>query len=113
VLLLRQADRRLGLVSALDRVLADPRHPLYTVHEQVDLLRQRIYGLALGYEDLNDHATLRHDLAWQNGAGVRRGAGLESDALPAGEPSEPSGGLGFSPSVGGAVHCRRPQRVDP
>jgi len=65
VLLLREADRRLGLVAALDRVLADPRHPLYIVHEQVALLRQRIYGLALGYEDLNDHATLRHDLAWQ------------------------------------------------
>ena len=40
VLLLRQADRRLGLVAALDRVLADPRHPVYIVHEQVDLLRQ-------------------------------------------------------------------------
>jgi len=65
VLLLRQADRRLGLVAALDRVLADPRHPLSIVHAQVDLLRQRIYGLALGYEDLNDHATLRRDLAWQ------------------------------------------------
>ena len=65
VLLSRQADRRLGLVAALDRVLADPRHPLYIVHDQVDLLRQRIYGLALGYEDLNDHATLRRDLAWQ------------------------------------------------
>lgn len=65
VLLLRQADRRLGLTAALDRVLADPRHPLYLVHEQVDLLRQRIYGLALGYEDLNDHAMLRRDLAWQ------------------------------------------------
>jgi hypothetical protein len=65
VLLLRQADRRLGLVAALDRVLADPRHPLYIVHEQVALLRQRIYGLALGYEDLNDHATLRRDAAWQ------------------------------------------------
>ena len=65
VLLLRQADRHLGLVAALDRVLADPRHPLYIVHDQVALLRQRIYGLALGYEDLNDHATLRRDPAWQ------------------------------------------------
>ena len=69
MLLLRQADRRLGLVGALDRVLADPRHPLYIVHDQVDLLRQRIYGLALGYEDLNDHATLRRDLAWQTALG--------------------------------------------
>jgi hypothetical protein len=65
VLLLRQADRRLGLVAALDGVLPDPRDPALIQHRQVDLLRQRIYGLALGYEDLNDHETLRHDLALQ------------------------------------------------
>ncbi len=49
----------------MDEVLTDPRDPLQITHRQVDLLRQRIYGLALGYEDLNDHDTLRHDLAWQ------------------------------------------------
>ena len=65
ILLLRAADRRLGLAAALDGVLADPRDPLLITHRQVDLLRQRIYGLALGYEDLNDHDTLRGDLAWQ------------------------------------------------
>ena len=65
ILLLREADRRLGLVAALDAVLVDPRHPVFITHRQVDLLRQRIYGLALGYEDLNDHATLRRDLAFQ------------------------------------------------
>jgi hypothetical protein len=65
VLLLRQADRRLGLTAALDRVLPDPRNPHFIIHRQVDLLRQRVYGLALGYEDLNDHATLRRDPAWQ------------------------------------------------
>ena len=65
VLLLRQADRRLGLVAALDRVLPDPRNPHFIIHRQVDLLRQRIFGLALGYEDLNDHTTLRRDPAWQ------------------------------------------------
>lgn len=69
VLLLRQADRRLGLVAALDAVLHDPRDPLYVVHRQIDLLRQRIYGLALGYEDLNDHDTLRRDLALQTALG--------------------------------------------
>src|ERR1700679_154836 len=51
--------------AALDQVLPDPRHPVFIVHRQVDLLRQRVYGLALGYEDLNDHSTLRRDLAWQ------------------------------------------------
>jgi hypothetical protein len=65
ILLLREADRRLGLVAALDEVLVDPRHQVFVTHRQVDLLRQRIYGLALGYEDLNDHATLRRDLAFQ------------------------------------------------
>jgi hypothetical protein len=66
VMLLREADRRLGLTRALDAALPDPRQPELITHEQVDLLRQRIYGLALGYEDLNDHDTLRHDLAWQS-----------------------------------------------
>jgi hypothetical protein len=65
LMLLRQADRRLGLVAALDQALPDPRNPLLIVHRQSDLLRQRIFGIALGYEDLNDHDTLRNDLLWQ------------------------------------------------
>src|ERR1700712_3784888 len=65
LLLLREADRRLGLGAALDAVLVDPRNPELVTHRQVDLLRQRVYGLAAGYEDLNDHATLRRDLAFQ------------------------------------------------
>ncbi len=64
-MLLREADRRLGLTKALDGVLLDPRDPLLITHPQVELLRQRIYGLAAGYEDLNDHDSLRHDLVWQ------------------------------------------------
>jgi hypothetical protein len=79
ILLLREADRRLGLVAALDEVLVDPRHPVFITHRQVDLLRQRIYGLALGYEDLNDHATLRRDLAFQTA--------LERDAELASAPT--------------------------
>jgi Transposase DDE domain group 1 len=66
VVLLREADRRLGLSQALDAALPDPRDPDLITHAQIDLLRQRIYGLAAGYEDLNDHDTLRHDLAWQS-----------------------------------------------
>jgi len=62
----RTADRRLGVVRALDAVIADPRDPDLVTHHQVELLRQHIYGLALGYEDLNDHETLRRDLAWQS-----------------------------------------------
>lgn len=65
VMLLRQVDRKLGLCEALDKVIQDPRNPDLITHGQVDLLRQRIYGIALGYEDLNDHDTLRSDAAWQ------------------------------------------------
>ena len=78
IMLLRQADQRLVLVAALDAVLPDPRHPVFITHRQVDLLRQRIYGLALGYEDLNDHETLRHDVAWQTA--LDRHAELASDS---------------------------------
>jgi hypothetical protein len=48
-------------MEAVDRVIADPRNPKLIHHPQLSLLRQRIYGLCLGYEDLNDHATLRTD----------------------------------------------------
>jgi Transposase DDE domain group 1 len=64
-LLLREADRRLGLLDALDRALPDPRHPELITHPQRALLAQRIFGIACGYDDLNDHAHLRHDPLWQ------------------------------------------------
>lgn len=63
--LLRQVDRRIGLTKALAKVLPDPRDPSRVEHPLLALIRQRLYGLAAGYEDLNDHDTLRHDLAWQ------------------------------------------------
>jgi hypothetical protein len=65
VVLLRQVDRKLGLSKALAKVLPDPRDPARTEHSMLTLLRQRLYGLALGYEDLNDHDQLRQDIAWQ------------------------------------------------
>jgi len=64
-LLLRQADRRLGLLDALDRAIPDPRNPALITHPQRALLAQRVYGIALGYEDLNDHTCLRHDPLWK------------------------------------------------
>ncbi len=67
VLLLRQADRVLGLSEAVAHALVDGRRQASCWHDGVSLLRQRVYGLALGYEDLNDHQTLRNDLAIQTG----------------------------------------------
>ncbi len=65
LLLLRQADRRLGLTASIARLLSDPRRQASCEHTVLSMLRQRVYGLALGYEDLNDHDSLRDDLAWQ------------------------------------------------
>jgi len=69
VLLLQQVDRRLGLSAAIARVLDDPRRQASCEHDNLSLLRQRVYALALGYADLNDHATLRLDLAVQTALG--------------------------------------------
>jgi len=60
-LLLREGDRQLNLIDRLADCIPDPRNPLMTVHDQRTLLAQRIFGIALGYEDLNDHDTLRED----------------------------------------------------
>src|SRR5437660_9253650 len=60
-LLLREADRRLGLLDALDRCLPDPRDPALITHPQRALFAQRVFGIATGYEDLNDHQRLRQD----------------------------------------------------
>jgi hypothetical protein len=70
VMLLGATDRKLGLMQAAARCIADPRSPLLITHGIVDMLRQRVYGLALGWEDLNDHGALRSDVAMQTAVGV-------------------------------------------
>jgi len=60
-LLLREADARIGLMSRLADCFVDYRNPQSTEHSVQALLAQRIYGVALGYEDLNDHDVLRSD----------------------------------------------------
>jgi hypothetical protein len=61
VLLLRQADAALGLTQRLAECFTDGREQIYVDHSVRQLVSQRIYGLALGYEDLNDHEWLRLD----------------------------------------------------
>ncbi len=60
-LLLRETDRRLNLLPRLAECFLDARSPLLVEHTVEQLVSQRIYGLALGYEDLNDHEQLRQD----------------------------------------------------
>lgn len=64
-MLLRRVDERLGLLDAINECIPDPRDPRYLIHEQRAMLGQRIIAIAQGYEDLNDHQTLRCDPALQ------------------------------------------------
>jgi hypothetical protein len=59
--LLREVDRKIGLIDALDAAIHDPRFQPLVLHEQRTILAQRIFALAAGYEDLNDHQALRND----------------------------------------------------
>ena len=60
-LLLRELDLRLGVTQRLSECFSDHRDPRFVEHSVLELLRQRTYGLALGYEDLNDHDDLARD----------------------------------------------------
>jgi hypothetical protein len=91
-LLLREADKRIGLLDAFDRAIPDPRNPVLITHSQRSLLAQRILGIALGYEDLNDHDSLRNDPFWQ--------------ALAERAP-DPENPLASSPTL-----CRLENRID-
>lgn len=61
VLLLAEVDRRLGLLEQFAACFKDHRNPARVEHSLEELVRQRVFGLALGYEDLNDHDELRTD----------------------------------------------------
>ena len=61
VLFLRQVDQQLGLSRRLAACFGDQRNPIFVEHSVQELLAQRLYGQALGYEDLNDHQQLRGD----------------------------------------------------
>ncbi len=91
-LLLREVADRIGLFDALDAAIPDPRDPLSIVHDQKAMLAQRVVAIALGYEDLNDHQTLRADPALQ---------------LAAGKPPEEDATLASPPTI-----CRLENRVD-
>ena len=63
VLLLRALEERFGVIETFAECFIDHRDPAQVEHSVEELLRQRIFGLVLGYEDLNDHDALRRDFA--------------------------------------------------
>ncbi len=60
-LLLRQLDEQLGLTRSFAALLEDTRDPRRRRHDRLEQVRQRVYQIALGYEDCNDADVLRHD----------------------------------------------------
>jgi len=60
-LLLREVEQRFGFIEGFAGCFTDHRDPDRTEHTLVELLKQRVFGLCLGYEDLNDHDRLRYD----------------------------------------------------
>ena len=60
-LLLGRLDRGLGLIRRMASCFTDRRDPRLLEHTVETLVGQRVFALALGYEDLNDHDELRHD----------------------------------------------------
>ena len=80
-LLLGQVDRGLGLVRRFADCFIDRRDPRYVEHQVETLVGQRIFGLALGYEDLNDHDELRKDPTFAVLAGKLKSV-LRTDCEP-------------------------------
>src|SRR5215475_15472473 len=58
---IRQFDQRIGFAQAFAQALDDPRAPDLREHTFVEMVRSRVYGILAGYEDQNDHDTLRAD----------------------------------------------------
>jgi hypothetical protein len=61
----RALDERLGLCAQLSPLLVDRRDPERVQHGRLEHLRQRVFQIAMGYEDQNDATSLRHDPAWK------------------------------------------------
>ena len=69
VALLSEVDRKLEALARFAACFQDHRDQERVDHSVLDMLRQRVYALAAGYEDLNDHEHLRHDLLLQTVVG--------------------------------------------
>jgi len=69
-LLLRQVEQKTKLLEKIASVIPDDRDPEKIKHTVLTLLAQRVFSIALGYEDLNDHNTLRKDVAFQTAVNI-------------------------------------------
>ncbi len=82
VVLLAEAERRLGLVDRLAAVIADGRDPARVIHRLPDILRARILAIACGWEDADDLDTLRSDPAFKLACALIRRSSWPADGYP-------------------------------
>jgi len=86
------ADKQLGLSNAINNVINDPRNKNFTKHEQLSMLKQRIYSIASGYEDLKE--TLNN----------RKTSGIRFNLVPIIKPHKQ--GICYASSVGSNIYSR-------
>ena len=72
ILLFREIDQELGLSKRIAALIPDSRNPLQIEHSVLTMIKQRVFGIGLNYEDLNDHTHLRGDECFKIGAGVEK-----------------------------------------
>jgi hypothetical protein len=77
VILLREVDHQSGMIDRLAGCFSDYRKQRMVEHSVPELLRQRIFAMAMGYEDLNDHDSLRYDPVMAVGVGKVEPLGLD------------------------------------
>jgi len=65
LLLLREFDKKISFLQGLNNCIHDPRNEFLIIHEQEEMLRQRLFQIALGYEDADDSDLLRLDPLFQ------------------------------------------------
>lgn len=87
VMLLREADQRLGLIDSLAEQLSDPRQPHLVRYSVGELVRERVYGLALGYRAQDDLDRLAHDPAFRMATWNRPGQRVLEERL-ASQPTQ-------------------------
>ncbi|AUB43181.1 Spore coat polysaccharide biosynthesis protein SpsF, cytidylyltransferase family (plasmid) [Nostoc flagelliforme CCNUN1] len=77
--LIAEIDRKLQITSQFAECFQDYRKPNRIDHTVESLITQRIYGLVMGYEDLNDHEELRHDPMFA--IALQKRIGIENEAF--------------------------------
>ena len=105
--LLRQAQQRSGIIRQFAGCFTDHRDPALIEHSLEALIAQRVYGLCLGYEDLNDHDALGHDpllavmVGHDDPSGAQRRRSCDRGKALAGPPDEHAQPAGVDPRRGG------------